>query len=211
MSKPLRGHPRQPPDNSSTTGPAPADAKEPASSRKPSAPPQPARRPTYPEAVARFEGGMRALQEHRYEEAANAFRAVLTQYPEEKELGERVRVYLTACERQLRVSSSEPQDQEERLYAATLALNAGDIDRAVRHLEAVVAEDGTHDGALYMLGVGYALRKDTRTALMYLQRAIARNPANRLAALQDDDLEALLQDDSVRAALEGGDSSADAQ
>ena len=35
------------------------------------------------------------------------------------------------------------------------------------------------------------------------QRAIASNPANRLAALQDDDLERLLQDDDARAALEG--------
>ena len=88
--------------------------------------------------------------------------------------------------------------------------SAADIDRAVRNLEAVVAEDGNHDGALYMLGVGYALRNDARNALIYLRRAIARNPANRLAALQDGDLERLLQDDSVRAALEGNDSSADA-
>ena len=146
--------------------------------------------------------GMRALQEHRFSDAAGAFRGVLAQYPEEKELIERVRVYLTACERQLRASSSEPQDQEERLYAATLALNAGDIDRALRHLEAVVAEDGDHDGALYMLGVGHALRNDAGTALMYLQRAIARNPANCLVALRDGDLERLLQDESIRAALE---------
>lgn len=148
---------------------------------------------------------MRALQEHRYEAAMDAFEDVLTQYPEEKELTERVRVYLAACQRQKSASSSEPQDQEERLYAATLALNAGDIDRAVRHLEAVVAEDGGHDGALYMLGVGHALRNDHRTALLYLQRAIARNPAHRLAALKDDDLARLLQDDSARAAIEGDD------
>ena len=171
----------------------------------------PVRRPTYPEAVAKFEGGVRAMQEHRFAEAVDAFRTVLSRYPEEKELGERVRVYLAACERQLHASSSEPQDQEERLYAATLALNAGDIDRALRHLEAVVAEDGDHDGALYMLGVGYALRNDDQTALMYLQRAIARNPANRLAALQDDDLERLLENDDARAVLEGGNSQADSQ
>jgi tetratricopeptide (TPR) repeat protein len=152
---------------------------------------------------------MRAMQEHRYADAVDAFRAMLSQYPEEKELGERVRVYLAACERQQHASSSEPQDQEERLYAATLALNAGDIDRALRHLEAVVAEDGDHDGALYMLGVGYALRNDDQAALEYLQRAIARNPANRLAALRDHDLQRLLQNDAARAALDGRDFPAD--
>ena len=154
---------------------------------------------------------MRAMQEHRYGDAVGAFRVVLSQYPEEKELSERVRVYLAACERQQHASSSEPQDQEERLYAATLAFNAGDIDRALRHLEAVVAEDGDHDGALYMLGVGYALRNDDQAALQCLQRAIARNPAHRLAALQDADLERLLENDAVRSALDGGDAPADPQ
>src|SRR5687767_5387102 len=65
------------------------------------------RRPTYPEAVARYEAGMRLLQEHRFLEAVAAFRSVLMQYPEERELNERVRVYLAACERQLR-AHSEP-------------------------------------------------------------------------------------------------------
>src|SRR5262245_5951948 len=144
MTKPLRGRPRPSPSSSSAPTPvAPAHRQSPGAA--------PARRPTYPEAVAKFEAGMRAMQEHRYGDAVDTFRSVLSQYPEEKELGERVRVYLTACERQQHASSAEPQDQEERLYAATLALNAGDVDLALRHLEAVVAEDSDHDGALYML------------------------------------------------------------
>jgi len=159
------------------------------------------RRPTYPEAVARYEGGMRALQEHRFQEAAETFRAVLVQYPEEKELNERVRLYLTLCERHLQ-SAPEPKTLEERLYAATLAINAGDGDTAVRHLGEVVAQDPDHDGALYMLGVAHALKDDPKAALAYLQRAIQRNPDNRALALQDGDLERLMQDQSIRAALE---------
>jgi tetratricopeptide (TPR) repeat protein len=145
---------------------------------------------------------MRALQEHRFAEAAEAFRTVLSQYPEEKELNDRVRLYLTLCERQLRGSIPQPRTVEERLYAATIAINAGQADTALEHLAAVVADDPEHDGALYMLGVAHALRNDTAAALSYLQRAIARNPDNRALALQDGDLERLLQDETVRAALE---------
>ena len=200
MSKAQRGHPRPSPNNAHSdpsgailsTGATSTASDRAATSR----------RPTYPEAVARYEAGVRALQQHRFQESADAFRGVLTQYPEEKELVERVRVYLIACERQLSATSSEPQNQEQRLYAATLAMNAGDIETALRHLEAVVAEDGEHDGALYMLGVGYALRNDDGTAVKYLQRAIACNPSNRQAALRDGDLERLLRDESVRASLD---------
>lgn len=198
MSKPHRGHPR------SQAGAPHQDASYALGGLHPASSPAPAsgRRPTYPQAVASYEAGLVALQARRYADAVDAFRRVLTQYPEEKELGERVRVYLSACERQLAAHSSEPKNLEERLYAATLALNAGDVDNAVRHLEAVVAEDGDHDGALYMLGVGYALRDDVGTAWRYLRRAIECNPANRLVALQDEDLERLLREDPIREALE---------
>jgi len=161
----------------------------------------PIRRPTYPEAVAKYESGVRALQEHRFQEAADLFKSVLLQFPEEKELNERVLLYLAICERQLR-TAPEPTTNEERLYAATLALNRGDADTALRHLGTVVAEDPDHDGALYMLGVVHALRNDPATALSYLQRAIERNPDNRALALQDADLERLMQDESIRSAVE---------
>lgn len=161
----------------------------------------PSRRPTYPEAVACYESGMRALQEHRFQEAADAFRAVLLQYPEEKELNDRVKLYLALCERHLQ-SAPEPKTLEERLYAATLALNAGDGQTAMRHLSEVVAQNPDHDGALYMLGVAHALSDDPQGALKYLQQAIQRNPDNRALALQDGDLERLMQDESIRAAVE---------
>jgi tetratricopeptide (TPR) repeat protein len=161
----------------------------------------PIRRPTYPEAVARYEQGIRFLQEHKFADAAAAFQSVLTQYPEEKELNDRVRLYLALCERQSK-SAPEPGTTEERLYAATLALNAGDSATALHHLGKIVGQDPDHDGALYMLAVVHALREDSATALTYLQRAIERNPENRSLALQDNDLERLMQDESVRAAID---------
>jgi tetratricopeptide (TPR) repeat protein len=160
-----------------------------------------ARRPAYREAVAVYERGMRALQEHHFQEAADAFRSVLGQYPEEKELNDRVRIYLALCERHLQ-TVPEPKTLEERLYAATLALNAGDRQTALHHLGEIVAQDPNHDGALYMLGVAHALSDDREQALSYLQRAIQQNPDNRALALQDGDLERLMQDESVRAAVE---------
>ncbi len=200
MPKPQRGRSRQ------TAGsPSGSPAELAVTSPKPvaSRPSVPQRRPTYPEAVARYEAGMRALQEHRFLEAAEAFRSVLAQYPEEKELNDRVRLYLALCERHLK-SAPEPRTMEERLYAATLALNARDSATALRLLGEIVAQDPDHDGALYMLGVVHALKDDAPTALSYLQRAIERNPENRSLALQDADLERLMQDESVRAALEAG-------
>src|SRR6267378_1976319 len=51
-------------------------------------------RPTYVEAVAIYEKGIEALQRHDYNHALELLQSVLRQYPEEKELHERVRLYL---------------------------------------------------------------------------------------------------------------------
>src|SRR5919198_1453422 len=90
--------------------------------------PSPQRRSTYFEAVALYERGLEALQRHDYQAAANLFESVLRQYPEEKELHERVRLYLNICQRQATPREASPQTLDERLYAATLAINGGLYD-----------------------------------------------------------------------------------
>jgi len=181
----------------------PADMS--ASVRPPAQPPQPStpqRRSTYFEAVAVYERGLEALQRHAYGEASNLLESVLRQYPEEKELNERVRLYLNICQRQATQRETAPQSIDERLYAATLAINGGQYDQAIAHLRLVRDEDPDNDHALYMLAVAHAQRQEPAEAVAHLERAIALNPENRALARTDPDLEPLREDDAFRATLE---------
>jgi tetratricopeptide (TPR) repeat protein len=166
----------------------------------PSAGPQ--RRSTYFEAVALYERGLEALQRHEYSQANDLLESVLQQYPEEKELHERVRLYLNICQRQAATREATPQTVEERLYAATLAINGGQYDQAIAHLRLVRDEDPDNDHALYMLAVAHAQRDELAEAVAHLERAIALNPENRGLARTDPDLEPLRDDEAFRAALE---------
>lgn len=160
-------------------------------------------RPSYQEAVALYQHGLQLVQQHQFADAADALRTVLSLYPEERELHDRVRAYLSVCDRHLAHSSAPaPQTWEERLCAATLAMNAGDLDLAVAHLRAVLDEEPDHDGALYMLAVAHAQRRKYVEALGLLQRAVALNGENRALALHEPDLEEMLQDPSARALLQ---------
>jgi tetratricopeptide (TPR) repeat protein len=127
---------------------------------------------------------------------------VLRQYPEEKELHERVQLYLNVCRRQATPRASSPQTLEERLYAATLAINGGNYDDALVNLRLVRDEDPDNDHALYMLAVAHAQRGELAQAIAMLERAIAVNPENRGLAKNDPDLEPLRDDDAFRTALE---------
>jgi tetratricopeptide (TPR) repeat protein len=165
-------------------------------------PPPPKRRSTYFDAVALYEQGLEALQRHDYRQAANLLESVLRQYPEEKELHERVRLYLNVCHRQVTPREESPQTIDERLYAATLAINGGRYDEAIAHLRLVRDEDPDNDHALYMLAVAHAQRGEPAEAVAHLERAISLNLENRALARTDPDLEPLRGDDAFRAALE---------
>lgn len=168
----------------------------------PPAPAAPARRSTYFEAVALYERGLERLQQHDYAGAADRFEAVLKQFPEEKELHERVKLYLNICRRQVASVEATPQTVEERLYASTIALNGGRYDEAISHLRLVRDEDPDNDHALYMLAVAHAQRGELAEAVAHVERAIAINPENRALARTDPDLDPLREDDSFRTALE---------
>jgi outer membrane protein assembly factor BamD (BamD/ComL family) len=154
------------------------------------------------EAVALYERGLEALQRHDFAGAGSLFESVLRLYPEEKELHERVRLYLNICQRQATPKEAAPQTQEERLYAATLAINGGRYDQAITNLRLVRDEDPDNDHALYMLAVAHAQRDEPAEAIAHLERAIALNPENRALAKSDPDLEPLRGDDAFRTALD---------
>lgn len=166
------------------------------------APRQPIARAGYVEAVALFQQGVAALQAHDYSRASSVLRSMLSRYPAEKELHERVKLYLNVCERHMLPRAASPSTPEERVFAATLAFNAGDYDDALQHLLAARTESPDHDHVLYMLASVLAIREKSDEAVPHLLRAIELNPDNRAMARHDPDLEPLRHYDSVRAALE---------
>jgi tetratricopeptide (TPR) repeat protein len=167
----------------------------------PAASPAP-RRPAYYEAIALYESGVRGLQRHDYEAAAAAFRSVLERYPEERELHERARLYLRVCERETARRPAGPQTPQERVYAATVALNAGDHAGALDYLRRALEESPENDHAHYMMAVAQSSRGQVEDALEHLRQAIGLNPENRALARQDPDLESLRDHDSFREVLD---------
>jgi len=141
---------------------------------------------------------MQALQRHQYGQAAGFFRSVITQFPAERALLERSRVYLAICERELERWPAEPQTVEERVTAATAALNNGEEVRAERLARAVLADDPRHDLALYLLAAIEARRGAVDAALSYLRKAIDVSPEASAQARHDPDFEGLRQTDAFR-------------
>lgn len=205
MAKAHRGRPRSAPKTTGRTAarrptpqPAPARPERVAVQESPKLPERPA---TYPAAVATYERGIAALQRRDYQSAADSFRELMARFPEERELQERAQVYLRVCEREL-AAAAAPRTNEEKLVAATVALNAGDYTRTLNLLDDVLRDDPRSDLAEYMAAVVYCAKGDLDAAIGRLQRAIELNPENRNLARQDSDLEALHDLEAFRRMLE---------
>jgi len=153
-------------------------------------------------AVETFEKGFHALQRRQYGQAKELLHKLVTSYPDEKELHERARVYLAICERQAAATAAEPRTFEERLCAATMAINGGSYDSGLRMLQALERDHAEHDHVQYLLAIAHAGQGNAPTAIAHLKRAIELRPANRLQATQDADLEALRHDPAFLALLE---------
>jgi tetratricopeptide (TPR) repeat protein len=164
--------------------------------------PPPPRKPGFYEAVAIYERGVQALQRHDFSGAATSFRAVLDRYPEERELLERARLYLRVCERETSRQPPAPKTPAEWVYAATVALNSGDHNGALEHLQRALGEDPESDHAHYIMAVALGMRNRADEAIEHLQQAIALNPDNRGLARQDPDLDGLRDHHRFRIALD---------
>jgi len=185
-----------------TAKPVKAPIKPVQAAPPPAPPPPPPRKPTYHEAVAMYERGLQALQRRDFAAAAEALRTVIERYPDERELLERARLYLKVCERELEPKEPTPKTADEWVYAATVALNAGDEATAQRHLQRALTEDARHDHAHYMMAVVSVRRDDSAAALEHLRQAVSLNPENRSLARQDPDLDLLREEPAFRATLE---------
>ena len=149
-----------------------------------------------------YERALEALQRRDLAVAAARFQQVIDQFPEERELHERCRLYLQVCERQSKPPPA-PETLEERIFAATLALNAGAQDEALQHLEAAMTQDPDSDQVQYMLALARAASGEPSTAVSHLKRAIELNPDNRFLARQEPSFEPLQEGRRVPACCEG--------
>lgn len=148
------------------------------------------------EALALFQRGMAALQRHAYDEATTAFEAIVIGYPQERGLLDRARVYLELCARELARRPPAPKTIEERLTAATAALNNDDDTGAEELARSVLGDDPKHDLALYLLAAVFARRGSIADALDFLGRAIALSPEASTQARTDEDFTSLHDEDA---------------
>src|SRR5258708_8939350 len=96
-----------------------------------------------------YEGGLRAMQEHKYDKAKALLQKVIT--GTNRELGDRALVHLNACNQQMERGSTQFKTPEEHYDYAVSLMNLGDYVGAREHLEKLSKQVPKADYAAYRL------------------------------------------------------------
>lgn len=135
-----------------------------------------------------YDRGVAALQKKRLDEAERHFLDLIQKYPEERELVDRARVYLSVVERQKRDARPASTEPEDLYYVAVLEKNRGNVAEAIEHLKRAARKNG--QGRVdFLLACCYAQNGETNTALEHLRKAIEEDQSNRILARHDRDFD----------------------
>ena len=153
-------------------------------------------------ALRSYEQALKLLHARKFQQALREFQHLLRDFPEERELHERCNRYIQICKRELTSASTTPQTAEERLYAATLALNNGASDEAIQHLAAAEELKADPSQIHYMMALAKADQGDPGSSADHLLRSIELDPDNRYLARHESAFEVLHDNELIQEALE---------
>ena len=148
--------------------------------------------PARKDRIQHYEAAVRLMREGKYEKAKAALEALLAGGA--GDLADRVRVHLTACQRQMEKNKIDFNSPEERYDYAISLVNTGYYEDAREHLDAILEQHPDADYGYYGLAILYSLTGRAEDCMEQLGRAISLNPRNRIQARLDSDFQEMADD-----------------
>ena len=148
------------------------------------------------QAIKDYDQALGLLRHKDYQAAADAFEKVVKTYPDEKEMADRCRIYLSVCERERSEKVLPLKKAEDYYYQGIVESNRQQYDEALKHLDKALKMSPKDDRFLYATAATQALKGEREQALSLLKEAIETNPENRIHAQSDPDFELLADDDA---------------
>ncbi len=139
-----------------------------------------------------YQAAVLLLQQGKSDKALAAFEKLLPASP--PELLERIRMYISACQRQLEKRNLVFETPEEQYDYAISLLNTGYYEEAREQFDSILSAYSRADYAFYGLALLDAMTGRAQDCLRNLARAIELNPRNRLQARVDNDFQSMVDD-----------------
>jgi tetratricopeptide (TPR) repeat protein len=146
-------------------------------------------------ALKELERGVTHLHKQNYADAQRHFEAIVSGFPEEKELLDRAQVYVRICRGLMERKPAGPRKPEDCYYLGVIKANEANYAEAVEYLDRALQASPEDEKIHYVMASTLALDGRREDALKHLKEAIDRNATNRVHARNDPDFEPIRDDD----------------
>jgi len=149
-------------------------------------------------ALKELEKALGHFQKQNYAEALERFQAIHDGFGQEKELLDRVQVYIRICKNMVDRKSAQPKRPEDFFYFGVMKANEADYEKAVEFLGRALEADPKDEKTHYVMASTLALKGDRQQAMEHLRQAVDLNATNRIYARNDPDFEPLRDDETFQ-------------
>lgn len=148
----------------------------------------------YQKALNLYSQAIKEFRKGDYEKATASFESLLEKYPEEYELTDRAKVYLTICKRGPKKESISPKTLEDYLFYGQLKINQADYDGALKLLEKALEFRKDEGRIYYLMATAYVQSGRLDDSLEALKKAIQKDKTLAILAQNEPDFEPLWED-----------------
>ena len=148
----------------------------------------------YEKAVAVYDLAMKSFNKKDYEKAKEGLSSFAKDFPKEKELIDRVHIYIQLCEARLNPPKDMLKTSEDFLQNGIYLMNQGLFAESLASLEQAHCKKPKNAKILYILADVSCLKEDHDACLDYLKQAVALDSSLAVLALNEQDFEPLKED-----------------
>jgi len=148
----------------------------------------------YQKALSLYSQGIKDFRRRDYEKALSSFENLIEKFPEEHELVDRARVYLTICQKSQKKESASLKTVEDYLFYAQLKINQTEPEGALKLLEKALEFKKEEARIYYLMAIACLQNDRPEDSLEALKKAIQKDKTLAILAQNEADFEPLWED-----------------
>ena len=148
----------------------------------------------YEKALAAYSQAMKSFHKGDYKKADELFKAFLDKHGSERELVDRVQIYLTVCEARQSKEKAPLKTFDDYYQHGIFKTNHGDYEEALKLLEKAREMKPKEGKILYLMADIYCLKGDNEKCFEHLKKAIQLDKYFSILARNERDFESLWED-----------------
>lgn len=157
-----------------------------------------AKKNDYEKAIAAYSQAMKAFRKKDYSKSEELLKQFLETFPKEKELVDRVHLYLKLCDNIKNKETVSLKSFEDYYQYSVIKINLGEYDEAVKSLSKAQELEPQSAKIDYMLANVHCLMENEEECLKFLSNSCEKDPYFKILAQNEEGFEILRENEEFK-------------